>query len=288
MGKFLRIGLTFVVIIIAVMSGHWVWEHYLYSPWTRDGKVQADIITVAPDVSGWVTSLAVKDKQTVKKGEVIFQVDTRRYQAVVDELQAAVENKQLALDLANHEFSRREGLKSKNSISAEELESSRISASMAKAALELAQARLASAQIDLQRATVKAPTDGVVVNLSLRQGNYVQQGTPVLSIVAKDSLYVTGYFEETKLPLIYEGQQASITLMSGGEPIKGTVISISNAIADSNTATNSQLLPEVQQTFNWVRLAQRVPVDIRIDSVPDNIRLVAGMTASIRLDTQGE
>ena len=288
MEKVIRIIITLAVIVAAVLSGRWVWDHYLYSPWTRDGKVQADIITIAPDVSGWVTALAVEDNQQVKKGDVIFQVDVMRYQAVVNELQAQVRNETLALELARHEYARREKLRESNSISAEELESSRISADMADASLELAKANLASAQIDLDRATITAPVDGTIVNLTLREGNYVSQGSPVLSLVAANSVYVTGYFEETKLPLIHEGQKAKITLMSGGKPITGTVKSIGNAIADSNTSANGQLLPQVQQTFNWVRLAQRVPVDIRLEKVPEGTRLVAGMTASIRLESDGE
>ena len=288
MEKVIRIIITLAVIVAAVLSGRWVWDHYLYSPWTRDGKIQADIITIAPDVSGWVTALAVEDNQQVKKGDVIFQVDVMRYQAVVNELQAQVRNETLALELARHEYARREKLRESNSISAEELESSRISADMADASLELAKANLASAQIDLDRATITAPVDGTIVNLTLREGNYVSQGSPVLSLVAANSVYVTGYFEETKLPLIHEGQKAKITLMSGGKPITGTVKSIGNAIADSNTSANGQLLPQVQQTFNWVRLAQRVPVDIRLEKVPEGTRLVAGMTASIRLESDGE
>ncbi|OFC70307.1 efflux RND transporter periplasmic adaptor subunit [Alteromonas confluentis] len=288
MQKIIRIIITLAVIVAAVMSGRWVWDHYLYSPWTRDGKVQADIITIAPDVSGWVTKLAVQDNQQVKKGDVIFQVDVKRYQAVVDELQAQVRNETLALELARHEFSRREKLRQSNSISAEELESSRISADMAEASLDLAKANLASAQIDLERASITSPVDGTIVNLTLREGNYVSQGSPVLSVVAANSIYVTGYFEETKLPLIHEGQKATITLMSGGKPITGTVKSIGNAIADTNTSANGQLLPQVQQTFNWVRLAQRVPVDIELKEIPKDTRLVAGMTASIRLASDGE
>ncbi len=288
MQKIIRIIITLAVIVAAVLSGRWVWDHYLYSPWTRDGKVQADIITIAPDVSGWVTALAVEDNQQVKKGDVIFQVDVKRYQAVVNELQAQVRNETLALELARHEYARREKLRESNSISAEELESSRISADMADGSLELAKANLASAQIDLDRATITAPVDGTIVNLTLREGNYVSQGSPVLSLVAANSVYVIGYFEETKLPLIHEGQKAKITLMSGGKPITGTVKSIGNAIADSNTSANGQLLPQVQQTFNWVRLAQRVPVDIRLEEVPEGTRLVAGMTASIRLESDGE
>ena len=186
MQKIIRIIITLAVIVAAVVSGRWVWDHYLYSPWTRDGKVQADIITIAPDVSGWVTKLAVQDNQQVKKGDVIFQVDVKRYQAVVDELQAQVRNETLALELARHEFSRREKLHQSNSISAEELESSRISADMAEASLDLAKANLASAQIDLERASITSPVDGTIVGkvtmyLKARRYSPWSQPTPFMS-----------------------------------------------------------------------------------------------------------
>ncbi|QSA20441.1 HlyD family secretion protein, partial [Vibrio furnissii] len=146
-----------------------------------------------------------------------------------------------------------------------------------------AKAQLHSAQINLDRTQVHAPADGTLINLNLREGNYVSQGSSVISLVKANSFYVTGYFEETKLPLIKVGQTAKISLMSGGEPLTGSVVSIGKAIADSNTSSNGQLLPQVQQTFNWVRLAQRIPVDIKLDPMPEGINISAGMTVSIYL-----
>lgn len=284
MAKTVRISLTLVVVVIAFLAGHWVWQHYLYSPWTRDGRVRADVITIAPDVSGWVTHLNVSDNQDVKKGDVLFTVDDTRYKASIAELEAQVESNQYSLELARHQYERRKAL-SKNGklVSDETAESARIQTKLAEAALDLSLAKLNTAKINLDRSVIKAPADGSMINLTLREGNYVSQGKSVLSLVKKDSLYVTGYFEETKLPLIYEGQKATITLMSGGKPLMGTVTSIGKAIADSNTNGNTQLLPQVQQTFNWVRLAQRIPVDIRLDDIPEDVHLSAGMTVSIYL-----
>lgn len=286
MNNTLRISLTVVVVILAILAGHWIWQHYLYSPWTRDGRVRAHVITIAPDVSGWVIELNVKDNQAVSKGDVILKVDDARAQTQVEQLAAQVESNQYALELAQHQYQRRQELSQKGQlVSDETTESARIQVKRAEATLKLSQAELKAAQLDLERSEVRAPQDGYIVNLSLREGNYVNRGTPVLSLVQKDTLYITGYFEETKLQLIHEGQTAKITLMNGNQPLSGTVSSIGKAIANGNTNSNSQLLPQVQQTFNWVRLAQRIPVDIQLDPF-DGVQLSAGMTVSIRLDSE--
>lgn len=279
----LRIALTVVVVLLAILAGYWIWQHYLYSPWTRDGRVRAHVITIAPDVSGWVTELNVHDNQVVSKGDPILKVDDARARTQVAQLDAQVESDRYALELAQHQYARRQELSQKGQlVSDETAESARIQVKRAQAALKLSQAQLQAAQLDVERSVIRARQDGYIVNLNLREGNYVSRGNAVLSLVQKDSFYVTGYFEETKLPRIHQGQPAKITLMSGGQTLSGTVSSIGKAIADSNTTSNGQLLPQVQQTFNWVRLAQRIPVDIQLDAF-DDVQLSAGMTASIRL-----
>ncbi|WP_137165436.1 efflux RND transporter periplasmic adaptor subunit [Salinimonas lutimaris] len=286
MGTVIRIVVTLLVVAVAVVAGRWVWDHYLYSPWTRDGRVRADISMIAPDVSGWVTQLSVKDNQKVRKGDALFAVDDARIQAAISEAQASVENKHYAWELAKHEYQRRQNLADSQTISSEDLETARINAELAKADYNLAVAQLNTQQLNLERTRVKAPADGTIVNLDLREGNYVSQGEAVLSLVKQGSFYVTGYFEETKLPLVHIGQRATVKLMSGKTELTGKVVSIGEAIADSTVASNNQLLPQIQQTFNWVRLAQRVPVDVELDPLPDNIRLVAGTTVSIHLNEQ--
>ncbi|WP_425641834.1 efflux RND transporter periplasmic adaptor subunit [Marinomonas gallaica] len=282
----LRVALTVAVVLLAILAGYWIWQHYLYSPWTRDGRVRAEVITIAPDVSGWVTSLNVTDNQEVKQGDVILNIDDARARTMVEQLEAQVAGNQYALELAQHQYERRRQLSQKDQlVSDETIESARITVKQAEATLKLSQAKLNAAKLDVERSQVTAPQDGYIVNLNLREGNYVSQGKPVLSLVKKGSLYVTGYFEETKLPMIHVGQQANVHLMSGGQPLKGKVTSIGRAIADSNTTSNGQLLPQVQQTFNWVRLAQRIPVDIELDPF-DGVQLSAGMSATIHLATE--
>lgn len=286
MGKLLRVGITLGVVAIAVLAGFWVWNYYLYAPWTRDGRIQADIITIAPDVSGWVTNLAVTNNQPVKKGDTLFTIDDTRYEAALREAEAQVAQKRSGWELAKHQYQRREQLTGRRAISEEDLESYRIKSDSARASYQLAQAGLTSTKIDLKRTVVVAPDDGTVSNLHLRQGNYVSRGAAVLSLIRRDSFYVTGYFEETKLQQVKVGQEARLKLMSGGPPLTGTVTSIAQGIANTNTSSNTQMLPQVQQAFNWVRLAQRIPVDIALDPLPDGARLSAGMTVSIYLGAE--
>jgi len=285
MGKIFRISLTLIVVTVAGIAGHWIWSHYLYSPWTRDGRVRAEIITIAPDVSGWVNQLNVKDNQVVNKGDVLFTVDDTRYKATIAELNAKAESQKLAWELAKHKYKRRIGLTNDNLVSKETFDEAFINTELARTSYELAQAQLNTAKIDLARTQIHAPENGTLINLSLRNGNYVSKGNSVFSLVKQDSLYITGYFEETKIPLVHIGQNAEVSLMSGGHVLHGKVVSIGKAIANTNVTTNGQLLPQIGQTFNWVRLSQRIPVDIQLDNIPKDIELSVGMTVSIQLQT---
>lgn len=286
MVRYLRIMLTILVVIAAIFAGRWVWTDYMHTPWTRDGRIRADIVTIVPDVSGWVTKLNVKDGQQVAKGELLFSVDQQRYQAAYDKSKANTNNSLYSWELAKHKYERRKALNTQQAISEESLEATRISTEIAKANYDLAKADQTVAQLNLSRTQVTAPVAGQIINLNLRQGNYVAQGTPVFAIVQSDSFYVTGYFEETKIPLIHTNQKATIELLSDTKPLTGQVVSIGKAIANINTQSNNQLLPQVQQTFNWVRLSQRIPVDIKLDALPEGIQLSAGMTATIHLATE--
>lgn len=283
MSTLLRTLVTLVIVALAAAAGWWLWHYYLYTPWTRDGRVRAEIITVAPDVSGRVVALDVADNQRVDKGQTLFQIDPSRYQTAVDRAQAVVEQREAELELARHEASRRNRL-GRAAISAEGQETSRINSRVAAATLAQAQSALTGAQLDLTRATVKAPVAGHVLNLQLSEGNYTNAGKPVLALVAADSYYVTGYFEETKMPRVKVGDHARVNLMGAAQELSGHVESIGRAIADPNTAPNEQLLPKVQPTFSWVRLAQRIPVRIALDEIPDDVTPSAGMTASVHIE----
>jgi RND family efflux transporter MFP subunit len=277
-----RVAVTLLVVLLAVLAGWWLWHFYMISPWTRDARVRADVVTIAPDVSGWVVELKVRDNQQVKAGDLLMSIDRERYQAALDKARALAETRRQQLNLRQHEASRRAHL-GPQAISAELRENAQITAEIARAEFQQAEAEVKLAELNLSRSEVRAPRSGQVTNLHLAQGNYVQSGQAVMALVADDSFYVQAYFEETKLPGIHVGAPAEVVLMSGGEPLRGTVQSISRGITDRNAAPDAQLLANVEPTFNWVRLAQRIPVRIELETLPKELPLSAGMTASVRV-----
>ncbi|WP_220815076.1 efflux RND transporter periplasmic adaptor subunit [Pseudomonas paralcaligenes] len=277
-----RVVVTLLVVALALLAGWWLWNFYMLSPWTRDARVRADVVTIAPDVSGWVVELKVRDNQQVKAGDLLMSIDRERYQAALDKARALAETRRQQLSLRQHEASRRAHL-GPQAISAELRENAQINAEIARAEFQEAQAEVKLAELNLKRSEVRASRSGQVTNLHLAQGNYVQAGQAVMALVADESFYVQAYFEETKLLGIRVGAAAEVTLMSGGEPLRGRVQSISRGITDRNAAPDAQLLANVEPTFNWVRLAQRIPVRIELEEVPQDLPLSAGMTASVRV-----
>ena len=279
----LRLLLTLVIVALAIAAGTWLWRYYLYTPWTRDARIHAEVVTIAPDVSGWVDTLNVTDTDYVNQGDVLFEIDDTRYQTAVDRAQATVEHRQATLELSRAEESRRNQLRSSRAISAEDQQVAQINSRIAAADLNQSQADLISAQLDLERTQVTAPVSGHVLNVQFVAGNYVNRGTSVMALIAANSYYVVGYFEETKMASINVGDPVKIILMNGAPHLDGRVAGIGRGIADSNTTLNQQLLPQVAPTFNWVRLAQRIPVRISLDNVPDDTLLSVGMTATVRV-----
>lgn len=282
MSAYTRVAVTLVVVLLALLSGWWLWHFYMIAPWTRDARVRADVVTIAPDVSGWVVELKVQDNQQVKAGDLLMNIDRERYQAALDKARALAKTRRQQLNLRQHEASRRAHLGAQ-AISAELRENAQINAEIARAELQQAEAEVKLAELNLNRSEVRASRSGQVTNLHLAQGNYVQAGQAVMALVADDSFYVQAYFEETKLPNIRVGASAEVILMSGGESLRGKVQSISRGITDRNAAPDAQLLANVEPTFNWVRLAQRIPVRIELEDMPEALSLSAGMTASVRV-----
>jgi multidrug resistance efflux pump len=280
--QFFRLLATLVVLAAAVLIGHRLWIQYMDKPWTRDGRVRAYVINVAPDVSGYVVALPVHDNQWVHKGDLLMQIDPARYQIAVAQAQALVAAKKSALDLKRADAKRRADLNSLV-VSAEQRENASLEAEAAAADLQAAQAQLAAAQLNLERTRVLAQTDGYVTNLQLQQGDYASAGAPRLALIDSNSFWVYGYFEETKLPRIRVGDVAHVELMTG-EKIEGHVESITRGIYDRDNPLSRDLTADVNPTFNWVRLAQRVPVRIHLDHVPDGVLLAAGQTCTVVID----
>ncbi|MBA1244616.1 efflux RND transporter periplasmic adaptor subunit [Pseudomonas japonica] len=270
---------TLVVFGVAVFLGRLLWVDYMDTPWTRDGRVRADIINVAADVSGYVVAVPVKDNQRVRKGDLLIQVDPAHYQVAVDQAKALVAARKATWDMRKLNARRRADLDAMV-ISKENQEDAGSIADAAQAQYQQAQAALAAAELNLARTRVVAQVDGYVTNLNVHAGDYARAGEAKMAVVDEHSFWVYGFFEETKLPHVHVGDAAEMQMMSG-ETLKGHVESIARGIYDRDNPESRELLADVNPTFNWVRLAQRVPVRIHLDEVPEGMLLAAGTTCTV-------
>lgn len=274
-----RIALTLTVVAVAAFGGRRLWTHYQRDPWTRDGRVRADVVQVAPDVSGLVTKVAVAQDQPVKRGQLLFIVDRERYALALSQADAAVASARAALAMADDDLGRKRRLG--EFISPAAIEQSQAKSDQAGAALAEAQAARQVAALNLARTEVRAPVDGYMSDLTLRTGDYVAAGKPVLGLIDRRSFRVEGYFEETKLPRLRIGEPVQVKIMGEPTPLRGHIESIAPGIEDRDRQSGANLLPSVNPTFSWVRLAQRVPVRVALDEAPADVRLIAGRTATV-------
>jgi multidrug resistance efflux pump len=275
-----RLLVTLAVVAAAAWAGLRLWDHYELEPWTRDGRVRANVVQIAPDVSGLVTAVPVQDNQPVAAGALLFEVDRARYALALRQAESALLAAKVAATQAQRENARDIDLGELISQEQREQASTRVQA--AQAGVAQAAVALDAARLNLERAQVRAPTAGLVTNLDMRTGSYAQAGRAALALVDATSFYVEGYFEETKLPRIHVGDRVRVTPM-GGVRLEGRVESIAAGIADRDRSTGSNLLPSVNPTFNWVRLAQRIPVRVKLDPLADGTRLVAGETVTVQV-----
>jgi len=278
----LRVVATLTITAIGIVAGIELWQHYMLSPWTRDGRVVANSVTIAAEVSGRIVDVRVRENQYVKKGDVLFIIDPSTYKAVLKSAEATAASDLATMELRQSNAARGHKL-TRLSISAEQLENLDLQAKSAEANYEQALAVRENAKINLDRTTVYAPVNGYVTNLVLDEGDYADVGKPVLAIVDSDSFRVEAYLEETKLNFVKVGDSAIVIPMSGAPPIKGQVDSIARGIGDTQNPTGANLLQNVNATFEWVRLAQRIPVRIKLVDVPKDTILSSGMTVTVSI-----
>ncbi|SDC72453.1 efflux RND transporter periplasmic adaptor subunit [Belnapia rosea] len=277
-----RLALTFLAVLLAGLVGWQLWDYYILAPWTRDGRVRADVVGIAPDVSGLVAAVAVQDNQVVERGALLFEIDRARFELAMQQADAAAQSRWEVLQQAQRD-ARRVTRLDQSAVSVQAQERAVSEANQAAAAYAQAIAERDVARLNLERSRVIAPVNGTVTNFELRPGDYVTAGRPVLALLDRDTLRVEGYFEETKLPRIVPGAPASVRLMGERATIRGHVESIAGGIEDRDRAAGPNLLANVNPTFSWVRLAQRIPVRIAIDQVPPGLRLLPGRTATVSI-----
>jgi multidrug resistance efflux pump len=278
-----RALLTLVIVAAGCVGGYELWDYYLFSPWTRDARVQADVVNIAPDVAGFVTDLRVKDNQFVHKGDVLLVIDRERFTRALATADATVGARKADMENAQQQAARRARL-STLSISADARETAMLTANSAAAAYQQAVADRSTAQLNLDRTVLRAPVNGFVTNLTLDVGQYAAVGTKVMALIDSDSYRVTGYFKETKIPAMRLGEEAKIYLLDGSAALRGHVQSIARGITDRDNTGGPELLVNPNPTFEWVRLAQRIPVRIHIDDVPKGVLISSGMTCTVVLE----
>ena len=280
--KIFRFLITLLLLGAALWIGRDAWDHYMESAWTRDGRVKADVVTISADVSGTVTEVLVRDNQLVQKGDTLFTLDKARYESALAQAEAVLAAQKVEQGRRTKEAGRRAGLDD-SIVSAESRESAEFAVGTASAQYKAAQAAVTLAQVNLERTVVRAPVSGYVTNLNVYAGDFAAVGAAKLAVIDRDSYYVVGYFEETKLPLLKLNAPVEMHLMSGEALMRGHIESIAHGITDRDASTGRELLADVNPTFNWVRLAQRVPVRIHIDQLPKDQELVAGITCTVAI-----
>ena len=274
---------TLAVVALAALLGWAAWQYYMGTPWTRDGTVRAYVVKVAPQVAGEIVSLPIADNQFVHKGDLLMLIDPRNYSIAIRQAQAAAEQAQAVADNARAEMIRREKL-TDIAVTMEERQTYISQATTAEATYQSALANLEQARINYKRTQVRSPVNGYVTNLSAQLGNYADVGSLQLSLVNSDSYWVDAYFEETALSRIREGDAATIKLMGYTPLLRGRVQGLARGIDVPNAAPDASGLASVNPIFTFVRLAQRVPVRVHIDEVPEGVNLVAGMTATVQIE----
>ena len=277
--KIARYAITLLLVIIAIVIIFRAWVFYTESPWTRDAKFSADVVAISPDVTGLITDVPVRDNQLVKKGDTLFVVDRPRYQKALDEAQADVEYYQALVNEKRREAARRNQLGT-SAMSREAIDQANNDLQTSEHQLAKSVATRDLAVIDLDRTTIKAPSDGWVTNLNVYEGEFITRGSVAVALVQQHSFYVLAYMEETKLDGVRPGFRAEITPLGSNTVLRGSVDSIAAGVTNSSSSVDSKGMATIDSNLEWVRLAQRVPVRIHLDDQPGN-RFPAGTTATV-------
>jgi RND family efflux transporter MFP subunit len=276
--------ITLGTVAVAAFLGWATWQTYMGAPWTRDGTVRAYVVTMAPEVAGRIVKLPVADNQFVHKGDELFEIDPADYRIALEQAEAQAQRDGAALDYASANQKRQARLAKEGWASTNVYQQTTSTLHQSEGVVALDKAAIAKAQLDLSRTVIRSPVNGYVTNLLAQLGDYATVGQKLISVVDTDSFWIDGYFEETSLSRIHEGDTAIVRLMGYSQLVRGHVGGVARGINIPNAQPDQAGLASVNPIFTWVRLAQRVPVRIHIDQVPDGIRLVAGMTATVQID----
>ncbi|WP_373939149.1 HlyD family secretion protein [Vibrio kanaloae] len=281
-----RYLITLLLFVAAGFVVYSYYQSYTSNPWTRDGQVSAFIVSIIPRVTGQAVKIHVDDNSKVSKGDLLFEIDPSIYKAAYRKALATQKQAFALLAKAKNEEQRALNLEKRTpgAVSVLTLNNLNNAVQTSSANVELAKANVEEAGLNLEYTKVYAPTNGYITNLNLREGSQVVANSPVVALIDEDSFWIEGYFKETDLVGVNPQDKAMVTLMMHKNvQLKGHIKSIGFGIAKQDGSTGNDLLPNVNPNFQWIRLAQRIPIKVELDKVPKDIQLRVGMTASIKI-----
>jgi multidrug resistance efflux pump len=286
-----RYLITLGAVVVAGLVLASMFREYLFQPWTRDGHVRAQIIKITPRVGGPIVELPVHDNQRVAKGDLLFRIDPRTYALAIEQAEAKLKQAQASELVKADQAKRGRDLsrKDKGAISEQALVRKENDLLVALADVDVAEANLHAAKLDLEFTEVRAPVEGYVTNLLLRYGSQTVANQPALALIDTNSFWVHGYFKETQIKNIRPDNKVIVKLMTWPDvALEGIVESLGWGIAQQDGAPAADLLPAINPSFDWIRLAQRIPVRIRLTKLPEEVELRVGTTASVFVMTDTE
>lgn len=285
----LKVLFSSIVIFVAIYFGYEKYKVYIQNPWTRDAQVRTQVIQVAPRVSGMVTKIYVTDNQEVKKGDLLFEIDDSKYQFKVLQAKAKLKRTLENSKGAKIEYERVKNIynRDKGAVSQKDYSRNEVNYYKSLADIDSATETLNIAKLNLEWTKIHATVDGWVSNINFQLGTQAVANKPILALVDKDSFWIFGFFRENVVGDIQVGDIAIVTLMAyPDKPLKGKVISIAWGISHNDGNPGQNLLPKVKPVFPWIRLAQRVPVKIKLDeNIEQDIKLRFGLSASVLIKT---
>ena len=280
--RLLHYLITLVLVALAAWAAVSLYQQYIQNPWTRDCQVRANVVGIAPRVSGPIVQVAVHDNQEVQKGDLLFEIDPTDFQAQVDVADGQVQNDEATLKQQQQNLDRQTNLYKNHVTAQQDFQNAQDRFAAAQAQLISAKANLELAKLNLAYTKVFAPVDGYVTNMNTSEGTYVIAGKQLIALVDTGSFWIAAYFKETQLPHISLGQKANLTIMGyNNQPFQGIVRSVGWGIyvQDGSGSDTTGLLPSINQTVDWVRLPQRFPVRIQVLGKPP-VPLRIGQTVS--------
>ena len=283
--RLLNYLMTLAAVCLAGWAAATLYHRYVENPWTRDGQVRANIVGIAPRVSGPIIRVAVHDNQQVKKGDLLFEIDPADFQAQLNLNAGQVLNAEANFKQQQQNLDRQTDLYKVRVNAQQDFQNAQDSFAAAQAELVSANANLELARLNLGYTKVVAPVDGYVTNMNTSEGTYVTAGNQLMALVDTSSFWIAAYFKETQLPHIQAGQKARLTLMGySKQPFEGVVRSVGWGIyvQDGSGNVSTGLLPSISQTVDWVRLPQRFPVRIQVVGSPP-VPLRIGQTVNVAM-----